>query len=214
MTIKPALLGAAWAYEVLLLWLLSRALTGEGARAALATLYPSLGAPPPERGYADECAASWPAVRAALVDVFTPAHLALWCALSLVLRDARVCWAGSVLFELGEMSFKHWLPNFDECWWDRALLDVLACNGAGIWLGCRARRALRLAPFDWAPLASARDAARAAALVALVLVGSLNSFFLKAALRVRVGCALNVWRLALWLALGARATAEFHERAA
>ena len=30
MTIKPALLGAAWAYEVLLLWLLSRALTGEG----------------------------------------------------------------------------------------------------------------------------------------------------------------------------------------
>ena len=31
------------------------------------------------------------------------------------------------------------------------------------------------------------------------------------AMRVRVGCALNVWRLVLWLALGAHATAEFHE---
>ena len=130
---------AAWAYEALLLWLLACSLTGEGARVALASLYPSLGAPPPERSYAEECVASWAVVRLALIDVFTPAHLSLWWAIALVLRDARLCWAGSVLFELGEMSFKHWLPNFEECWWDRALLDVLACNGAGIWLGTRTR---------------------------------------------------------------------------
>ena len=125
-----AIRAAAWLYEAALVWLIVHSVAGDGARAALASVYPSLGVPPPERSYGDACdATSWAVVRSALVDVFTPAHLALWWALALVLRDARLCWAGSLLFELGEITFQHWLPNFHECWWDRVLLDVLICNG-------------------------------------------------------------------------------------
>ena len=30
---------------------------------------------------------------------------------------------------------QHLLPNFNECWWDRWLLDVLICNNIGIVAG-------------------------------------------------------------------------------
>jgi hypothetical protein len=65
---------------------------------------------------------------------------------------------GSVLFEVLELTFQvrqaayaggarhadaratvlllqHLLPNFNECWWDRWLLDVLICNNFGIVTG-------------------------------------------------------------------------------
>ncbi len=33
------------------------------------------------------------------------------------------------------MAFGHLLPNFYECWWDNLVLDVLVCNGLGIYFG-------------------------------------------------------------------------------
>lgn len=30
-----------------------------------------------------------------------------------------------------QVTFNHMLPNFNECWWDALILDVLVCN----WLG-------------------------------------------------------------------------------
>ena len=41
----------------------------------------------------------------------------------------------SIAFELCEKTFKHWLPNFNECWWDSWLLDVAICNAFGIYMG-------------------------------------------------------------------------------
>jgi hypothetical protein len=38
----------------------------------------------------------------------------------------------SVMFELMELTFQHWLPNFNECWWDSWILDVLICNNIGV----------------------------------------------------------------------------------
>jgi hypothetical protein len=34
---------------------------------------------------------------------------------------------------------QHLLPNFNECWWDRWLLDVLICNNIGIVAGAASR---------------------------------------------------------------------------
>ena len=44
-------------------------------------------------------------------------------------------WFISIAFELCEKTLQHWLPNFNECWWDSWLLDVAICNAIGIYTG-------------------------------------------------------------------------------
>ena len=51
------------------------------------------------------------------------------------MRDWYVAWACSIGFEICEITFRHWLPNFWECWWDHLLLDLFGCNLIGIILG-------------------------------------------------------------------------------
>ena len=34
------------------------------------------------------------------------------------IRDWKFCTFLSIFFEFLEITFKHWLPNFRECWWD------------------------------------------------------------------------------------------------
>lgn len=54
----------------------------------------------------------------------------------------------SVGFELLELSLRHMLPNFNECWYDSWVLDVAVCNVVGIvagmatvrWLDCKYER--------------------------------------------------------------------------
>ena len=36
----------------------------------------------------------------------------------MIIRDVKVAWIVSGAFELIEISLRHWLPNFWECWWD------------------------------------------------------------------------------------------------
>ena len=38
--------------------------------------------------------------------------------------DWILCWS----FQL---TFRHMLPNFNECWWDSIILDILICNWFG-----------------------------------------------------------------------------------
>jgi len=45
-----------------------------------------------------------------------------------------ILWAISVMWEITEITFAHLLPNFIECWWDALILDVIICNGLGIWI--------------------------------------------------------------------------------
>lgn len=49
--------------------------------------------------------------------------------------DPLPSWFISIAFELCELTFQHWLPNFNECWWDSWVLDVLVCNAIGIYTG-------------------------------------------------------------------------------
>lgn len=31
-----------------------------------------------------------------------------------------------------QLTFRHMLPNFNECWWDSIVLDILICNWFGM----------------------------------------------------------------------------------
>ena len=60
-----------------------------------------------------------------------------WVCKALIVRDWTLLWVISVGFELMELTFQHMLPNFNECWWDSWILDVLVCNFAGMWGGMK-----------------------------------------------------------------------------
>lgn len=50
------------------------------------------------------------------------------------------------------MAFAHLLPNFLECWWDAFILDVLVCNGLGIWVGLKIVKILEMREYKWASI--------------------------------------------------------------
>ena len=41
------------------------------------------------------------------------------------------------------------LYHIKECWWDHWILDVLICNGGGIWLGMQVARFLEMRKYRW-----------------------------------------------------------------
>lgn len=84
----------------------------------------------------------------------------------------------SVMFEFLEYSLEHQLPNFSECWWDHVgaagkaqpgwaravisgpvvnsspfltqwIMDVLICNGLGIYCGMKTLEWLSLKTYKW-----------------------------------------------------------------
>jgi len=55
----------------------------------------------------------------------------------------------SYIFVVAQIAFAHLLPNFAECWWDAVILDVLLCNGLGIWLGMYVCRKLEMRNYQW-----------------------------------------------------------------
>lgn len=129
-----ALLGVNLLYELALVFLLFQDLPS--ARRMLLLLDPSLNSPLPEKGYADDCRLS-PKVIWDALDIFCVAHALGWFGKALILRDYWFCWILSVAFELAEYSLQHQLPNFNECWWDHWVLDVLLCNWIGTYLGMK-----------------------------------------------------------------------------
>lgn len=57
-------------------------------------------------------------------------------------------------FGVLQIAFAHLLPNFAECWWDAIVLDVLVCNGLGIWLGMYVCRKLEMRNYHWESIRS------------------------------------------------------------
>ncbi|RTG81356.1 uncharacterized protein DC041_0009897, partial [Schistosoma bovis] len=47
------------------------------------------------------------------------------------------------------VAFSHILPNFNECWWDSLILDILVCNGLGIQCGMWLCRWLEMRDYQW-----------------------------------------------------------------
>ena len=63
------------------------------------------------------------------------AHVLGWFGKAVAIRDWGLLWAYSIAFELCELTFEHWQPNFNECWWDMWVWDVMICNLSGICAG-------------------------------------------------------------------------------
>ena len=107
----------------------------DAARGLLRILYPEVDRasglprpllPLPQKSYGEDCRvftpddpAGHPLARVAdAVDIFVVAHVVGWWAKAIFLRDWRLAWALSIIWELLEYSLQNILPNFVECWWD------------------------------------------------------------------------------------------------
>eukprot|EP00727_Mastigamoeba_balamuthi_P005744 m51a1_g179 hypothetical protein (441) ;mRNA; r:591800-593862 len=130
----------------------------DDARQMMTFLDPALGKPLPERDYAVNCQFYTPDdpesnfryVRDAIKDEFFIAHAVGWLMKMLLMRDVRLTLFASALFELMELSLRHILPNFAECWWDHIILDLIVTNGFGIIAGYFLVRFFEMRTYNWA----------------------------------------------------------------
>ena len=182
----------------------------------------------------------WQVIKDTLFDEFVVAHTLGWWAKALILRNSVMLWSISILFEFMELTFQHMLPNFNECWWDSWVLDVLLCNNIGIitglwtvryfgsqtynWRGIseqptykdKAKRSLmQFLPyswdqFDWRVFSSPARFALCLIPVVIFLLFELHAFFLKFVLWVPPLSPLNTIRLLILLGMGLPATREYY----
>ena len=214
---------------------------------AMQHLFPSLGVDPGERAYGAECrlyipgvGINWETINATLFDEFVVAHTLGWWAKALILRNSVLLWSLSILFEFMELTFQHMLPNFNECWWDSWVLDVLVCNNIGIitglwtvkyfggqqydWRGIsqqptyvdKAKRSLmQFLPyswdrFEWRVFSSPVRFIECLVPVLIFLLFELHAFFLKFVLWIPPLNPLNTIRLLILLGMGLPATREYY----
>lgn len=120
------------------------------------------------------------------------------------------------------------LPNFNECWWDSIILDILICNWFGIWAGMRTVRYFdgktyqwvgisrqpniigkvkrTLGQFtparwdkdEWHPLLGPWRFIQVLSLCVVFLTVELNTFFLKFCLWIPPRNPIIIYRLILW----------------
>lgn len=94
----------------------------DAARKTFKVFDDNLGEILPERNYAEDCRIYTPEdpvnafrnITEAVFDVHFIAHLIGWICKVLIIRDIKVCWVCSIAFEIMELTFKNWLPNFAE----------------------------------------------------------------------------------------------------
>ncbi|PIC16295.1 hypothetical protein B9Z55_022949 [Caenorhabditis nigoni] len=83
------------------------------------------------------------------MDIFAVGHFTGWAMKALLIRHGVLCWYISIAWELTEIVFTQLLPNFAECWWDAIILDVLICNGLGIFAGLQVCKWLSMRNYHW-----------------------------------------------------------------
>ena len=171
-------------------------------------------------GFSEDCSLTWPNVQSK-IDIFFVAHLFGWFVKALILRDWGMMWTCSLLFEVLEVTLQKILPNFQECWWDRWIMDVFGCNLMGMiigmrvanWLGARGydwwgtsqsktkKILVRVLPrifprrFDWHTFASWRRFGISCLVIFSLLLGEVNGFLLKSSLRIPTESAINILRV-------------------
>jgi len=83
------------------------------------------------------------------IDVYVVAHLIGWWGKMVIIRDVRLVAFLSIFFEFLELTFRYWLPNFNECWWDSLILDVFGCNLLGIVIGYYTLKYFNMKRYKW-----------------------------------------------------------------
>ena len=135
-----AILAYGFSYLVVLIFV--TILDHETIRYLLVLLDPILAEEVKNRNYSIDCRLYTPenpeskfANIMGTMDVFVFAHLLGWFGKTIIYRNNILIWFFSIGFEILELSLKHYLPNFHECWWDHLILDVFGCNLIGIIVG-------------------------------------------------------------------------------
>ncbi|CAL4894765.1 unnamed protein product [Urochloa decumbens] len=150
--------GLAVVYLVALTFLLFQ--NRDDARQFMKHLHPDLGLELPERSYGADCRLYVPEnpknkfinIYETLFDEFVVAHILGWWGKAVMIRNQLLLWVLSIGFELMELTFRHMLPNFNECWWDSIILDILICNWFGIWAGMHTVRYFDGKTYEWVGL--------------------------------------------------------------
>ncbi|KAF9987844.1 hypothetical protein BGZ75_010393 [Mortierella antarctica] len=138
-------------YQLFLVFLLFQ--NKHDARLLFKFIDPSLGVPLPEKSYGDACELTRVNMMDQVWDVFVLAHALGWFCKAIILRDYTFCWILSIMFEVMEYSLTHQLNNFNECWWDHWILDVLICNWLGLYLGVKTCEYFEMKQYSWQGLA-------------------------------------------------------------
>ncbi|XP_073301429.1 CDP-diacylglycerol--serine O-phosphatidyltransferase 1-like [Primulina huaijiensis] len=238
--------GMAVIYLVALTFLLFQ--KRDDARRFMKYLHPHLGVELPERSYGADCRIYLPEnatsrfknVYDTLFDEFVLAHVLGWWGKAIMIRNQPLLWLLSIGFELMELTFRHMLPNFNECWWDSIILDILICNWFGIWAGMRTvryfdgktyewvgisrqpnimgkvRRTLgqftpaRWDKDEWHPFLGPLRFIQVLSLCIGFLTVELNTFFLKFCLWIPPRNPLIIYRLVLWWLIAIPAIREYN----
>lgn len=174
-------------------------------------------------------------------DVFIISHSLGWLVHALIIRDWTIWWMASFLFEVMEVTYKHWLPNFKECWWDHLFLDLFGANLLGgivgfwivnyfeartySWLTLRKiptargkinRILMQFTPmawsnYEWGVLQSPRKLMGVLWLLLVLMQVNVNSFLLKNVLHWNTNFWLNKARLATVGLLSIPAVLEWYQ---
>ncbi|KAL8625201.1 hypothetical protein ACOMHN_030834 [Nucella lapillus] len=140
--------GASVLYFLLLVFILFQ--THTDIRRLIVWLYPDLhGSGPDTKEYAANCSDVSLQRLWSHMDEFVLCHFFGWVLKALLIRHYGILWTISVMWEVTEMAFIHLMPNFAECWWDTMILDILLCNGLGIWMGMVLCRTLEMHDYHW-----------------------------------------------------------------
>lgn len=230
-------------YELSLVYMLFQ--TAEDARLVMKNFDSNLGKPLPERSYGGNCLIYDPErpdnpfhMFWDKMDGFVATHFFGWWLKTLIIRDWWFCLILSVMFEILEYTLEDQLPNFSECWWDHWIMDVIVCNGFGIYLGMKTlnylsmkpyhwrgmwnisgyrgkmkRIALQFTPyswtdFNWKPLSSFKRWVAVLCIIGIFLLAELNLFYLKFVLWIPPEHYLCLTRLVFFLFMGAAAMRE------
>jgi len=198
--------------------------------AGLGIIDPSVGRPLPEKSYAEVCELYTPDSPDGAfaniwdrVDVFITAHALGWLGKAFIIRDVGLLWVSSLLFECTEITFKHLLPNFIECWWDHLFLDTFGCNMIGIHGGLLLLSFLGAKKYHWFGQGEAGylnsiwgvDRRRLLGVLALLFVANqvdLNFFFMKNLLWLPTAhwiCVIRTFAWAFFCFSGVRDLHEF-----
>ncbi|XP_058858030.1 phosphatidylserine synthase 2 isoform X1 [Acipenser ruthenus] len=233
-------------YELFLIFILFQ--TVHDGRQFMKFIDPKLGVPLPEKGYGGNCLLYDPGDKTDpfhniwdKMDGFVPAHFIGWYIKTLVIRDWWMCMIISVMFEFLEYSLEHQLPNFSECWWDHWLMDVVFCNGFGIYCGMKTlkwlsmktyqwqglwniptykgkikRIAFQFTPyswvkFEWKPASNLRRWLAVCGIIFVFLLAELNTFYLKFVLWMPPEHCLVLLRLVFFVNVGGVAMREIYD---
>lgn len=98
--------------------------------------------------YDDDCDFTWVNILDNM-DHYFLAHFCNWFVAAMILRDAYMLHAWSLLDEILELSAQYKLPHFRECWWDHIFHDFLITNTPAIILGLKFCDFLGLQKYDW-----------------------------------------------------------------